>query len=161
MKLYQINEQLRNLVEHGDCFVDVETGEVFNQEAVDQLQIDREAKIDGIATIIKELTNEVGDLAVEIKALQMRKQAKENRVNWLKKYLQDCLEGQKWENARHAISYRKTKAVLLTDWQKVPEMYFKDQTEKDIAKSALLADLKAGKVIPGCELEERTSMVLK
>lgn len=40
MQLYKINEQLERLIDAGELFVDTETGEVFDDKALDQLALD-------------------------------------------------------------------------------------------------------------------------
>lgn len=58
MSLYQINQQILSLEKMDDDYVDTETGEVISQEEFDQLNIDREEKIESICLWIKNLKAE-------------------------------------------------------------------------------------------------------
>ena len=87
MKLYQINEGLRALLEgQTDRFIDEENGEIFSLENIENLQLARDEKIEGCAVVYKEMTAEAAAIAAEIKNLQKRKEAIEGRAESLKGY---------------------------------------------------------------------------
>ena len=60
MKLYEINEQMQQLLENGfdaEC-IDMETGEILRKiasEKLDKLMLDEQAKIENTALFIKNL----------------------------------------------------------------------------------------------------------
>ena len=60
MTLFEINEQIQKAIELG---FDPETGEILDASALEQLQIDRDEKIENICLYIKDLTAEAKALA--------------------------------------------------------------------------------------------------
>lgn len=72
MKLYEINEQLESLLMIGDEYVDTSTGEVLMKEAVDELRMEKEAKIEGCLLFVKNMTAEAEAIKAEIDKLTAR-----------------------------------------------------------------------------------------
>ena len=75
MTLYEINEALMRALE-----IDPETGELLNPDAVEELSIARDEKIENIALWIKNLESDASEIKAEIKSLTDRAKAKENRA---------------------------------------------------------------------------------
>ena len=73
MSLYHIDQAILALV-------DPETGEIMDGEAFDQLQMERETKLENIALWIKNLKAENAAIRQEEKALAERRKAGENKV---------------------------------------------------------------------------------
>lgn len=105
MNLYQIDEEIMKCV-------DMETGEIVDAVMLDQLQMDRNTKIENIACWIKNLNADVEAFKKEKQTLAERQKAAENRVESLKKYLAYHLAGQKFSTPRVAISFRKTSRTI-------------------------------------------------
>lgn len=160
-KLYEINQTLMNIIEDGGVFVDSETGEVFDQTALDELQMAFEDKVNSCLMVMRQYETDGDAAGAEIARLQRLKRSYQNRAAYLKDYVQFCLGGEKFKSSKFNVSYRNTRSVNITDWREVPDEYFKEQTEADISKSAIMADLKAGKTVPGAELTEKISMIVK
>ena len=112
MTLYQINEQIAKAIELG---FDPETGEILDESALEQLQMDRDEKIENICLYIKDLIAESKALADEAKALTERKERSAKKAESLKNYLQAMLDGQKWKSSKAIVSYRKTQSVVVDD----------------------------------------------
>ena len=160
MKLYEIDNAIDELIRNS---VDPETGEVMDfTEQLDALQMDREAKIENIGLLIKNLTAEAAAIRNEEKALADRRRAEENHVERLKNYLMASLGGEKFSTAKVAISYRKSTAVYIEDevefLREHPE-YARIKTELD--KASLKDALKNGEAVTGAALEERNSMIVR
>ena len=156
MTLYEINEQIQKAIELG---FDPETGEILDASALEQLQIDRDEKIENICLYIKDLTAEAKALADEAKALSERKERSAKKAESLKNYLQAMLDGQKWKSSKAAVSYRKTQSVVVDDLEALKPEFLRIKKEAD--KTAIKEVLKAGAAVSGAHLEEKQSMSIK
>lgn len=161
--LYEINADLEALLGQ----VDEETGEVlFDPEALDALLMEREQKLEGVALAIKNITAEAVAIKTEEDALKERRQRLEKKKDGLLKYLQTALEGEKFETARVAVSYRKSQKTEITDQDKF--MAWASQHDEYLTfkapepnKTAIKAAIKDGAEIPGAALVDSVSMTIK
>lgn len=152
--LYTINQEILNCV-------DLETGEILDEQAFEALQMERNDKLENIALWVKNLLSEAEALKAEEKAFAERRKAAENKAESLKRYLDSALKGQKFNTTKVAISYRKSTAVevdeskLPAKWLRVvPETHVVDRVE--IAKA-----LKAGETVDGAVLVERNNIQIR
>lgn len=156
MTLYEIDQQIVKAIELG---YDPETGEILDASALEQLQIDRDEKIENICLYIKDLTAESKALAEEAKALTERKERSAKKAESLKNYLAVILNGQKWKSSKAVVSYRKTQAVVVDDLDSLPPGYLRIKKEPD--KALIKECIKGGGTIKGAHLEDRQSMSVK
>lgn len=70
------------------------------------------------------------------------------------------LQGQKIKDVQYAITWRKSKAVEITDDKAVPDIYRIPQPDK-IDKAGINRALKSGVEIPGAELVEKENIQIK
>ena len=154
MNLFQIDEEIMN------CCIDTETGEVVNAEYLEQLQMDRDTKIENIACWIKNLQADAEALKAQKQAFADRQKATENKAESLKKYLSEYLGGQKFSTDKVAISFRKTSAVNVIDMTKIPEEFLKYK-DPEPDKTAIKNAIKAGAVVAGAEVVEGQSISIK
>ena len=157
MTLYEINTSITNAIEHG-C--DTETGEIISADELDALQIAREEKIENIGLLIKNLNAEAAALKAEKDAFAARQKSAENRVEWLKRYLANNLNGETFKTSRIAMSWRKSDAVEIQSMESVPEAYMKYK-DPEPDKMAIKKALKAGECVPGCVLVEKNNLQIK
>ena len=151
--LWQIEEEIM------DC-VDMETGEIIDIERLDQLQMDRDSKIENIALYIKNLLSDAEGIKAEKENLAQRQKVAENKANSLKKYLSGYLAGQKFSTARVAISFRKSESVNIKDSTAIPKEYLKYK-DPEPDKTAIKSVLKSGKAVPGAELVQNQNIQIK
>ena len=156
MNLYDIEYEITNCV-------DPETGEIIDEKRLDALQMAREKKIENILLWIKNLKSEAGAIREEEKKLADRRQSDEKKAESLTQYVQNVLNGEKFNTSRVVVSYRKSEAVIVDDLQLMQEtcdeyLKYKDP-EPDKAK--IKAALKDGITVPGCHLEERQNITIK
>ena len=156
MSLYTIMYEIENF----EFEVDEETGEVVNFDKLDELEVERDTKIENIGLYIKNLDAESKMIREEEKCLAERRRVKENKMESLKKYLMDCLDGQKFETSKLKISYRKSQRVECPDYTIVPLEYIKLK-DPEVDKVAVKEALKKGISVNGCQLIENTSIVIK
>lgn len=151
--LYEIEQAIM------DC-VDMETGEIIDIDRLDQLQMDRDTKIENIALYIKNLLSDVAGIKAEKDNLAQRQKVAENKANSLKRYLSGYLAGQKFSTARVAISFRKSESVNIEDITAIPEEYLKYK-DPEPDKTAIKSMLKSGKKVPGAELVQNQNIQIK
>lgn len=166
MRLYDIDTQLEAALE---AAFDPETGEILDEEAmvrVDELQLARDTKIEGVALWIKNLTAEVEALEREEKAFSARKKAAKNKVERLKGWLSYALHGEKFKTDKAAISWRRSEALEIDedlDPMRLVEIdpYFIKLPPPEFNKTKIKEALKDGTEIPGVRLVERQNIQIK
>ena len=159
MKLYEIDNAIL------EC-IDMETGDVIDVERLNDLQMEREAKIENVALWIKDLKAEAEAIKAEKMALAERQKATENKAESLKNWLAYALDGQKFSTARCAVSFRKTEAVEVTP--EGLENLMRDGCDELLTyeqpkpnKTAIKQALKDGLNVQGVRLTQNTSTIIK
>lgn len=160
-KLYEIREDLERLIEIGaDKWVDEETGEIIDKEAFDALNMELDAKIEGVALGYKNEDAEAKAIKAEIANLTERMKRHEKRAEGYKNFLQMVLAGNKFETAKVVIKQTKSKVCEWDGNTEGLEAYMKPQEPK-FDKASARADLMAGKEVPHCTLVEKQSISIK
>lgn len=161
LSLYHIDQALENLIDH-------ETGEVLDFEAFEELQMARDAKIDGIACWTKNLTAEAKAIREEELELADRRKKLERKRERLLDYLNRALDGQPYQSARCAISYRKSVSTEITDMAGLVQWCidngYEDKVQyapPTVGKSDIAPLLKAGVKVEGAELVAKQNMGVK
>lgn len=152
--LYEINEQILNCI-------DLETGEIVDTDQFDNLQIERNDKIEGIALWYKNLLSEANQYKNEKNSFSDKQKRAENKAESLKNYLDSALKGSKFDTVKVNISYRKSSSVNVLDIDKLPEEYKKSVTTVSADKLELAKVLKSGKAIDGAEMVENSNIQIK
>ena len=153
MNLYEIDNAIMNCV-------DMETGEIVDMEALEDLQMERDQKIENIGCWIKNLLADAKALKEEKDNLAARQKAAENKAASLKAYLSSYLNGEKFKTAKVSISYRKSDSVNIAEGAVIPEEYLK-YSEPTPDKIGLKAALKAGEKIQGISLVTSNNIQIK
>ena len=160
--LYDIDQDILNCV-------DLETGEILDTEKLDALQMEREAKLEGVALWVKDLKAESAAVKEEADKLTTRRKAIDNKIESIKTWLVHALDGEKLKTPRCNVYQTHSQRVAVADEPALinflqtleePEKFlrFKDpELKRDEIKKAL----KDGTIIPGAELEETESVVIK
>lgn len=133
MNLYEIKQEFEKAIE--EC-VDMETGEIINPTRLDELNMVLTDKRENVALYIKNLSAEAKAIDEEAKNLTNRKRVLNNKVEGLKKYLADNLEGHKFETAKVVVSFRKSEQLEINSIEHIPTEYLISQEPK-IDKVAL------------------------
>lgn len=155
--LYEIDKAIMDW----EMEIDPETGEILNYEELDNLQMAREQKIEGIGLYFKNISAEAEMVKAEAKNLTERYKRLENKAESLKKYLAYALQGEKFSTPRLAVSYRKSESVEIGQdfvydkkWCEVSTTYKPD-------KKKLKDAIKSGKEIKGVKLIEKQNISVK
>lgn len=161
MKLYEIDNAIL-------ACLDAETGEILDLEQLEQLQLERDQKIEGVALYIKDLLGDAAKIKTEEAALVERRRAKEAKAERLKEYLNKALEGQAFETARVRLSFRRSTKVEISDQLALLEYLEKNNLEScltykmpEISRTEVGKLLKAGEEVPGAALTESQNLQLK
>ena len=160
MTLYEINDEIRAAADAA-YIVDEETGEIIEKDQyIDELNVMKEEKVENIALYIKNLIAEAAAIKAEKDALAKRQKAAENKADYLKRYLNGCLSGEKFSTPRVSLSYRKTTSVSIPDVYIVPDDYLR-KVEPSPDKTAIKAAIKSGQVFAWAKLVEAQSLIIK
>lgn len=163
MRLYDINKDIENTIEDMFINVDEKTGEV-KQEYVDrlnELQVQKEEKLENIGCYIKNLDAEVKAMEEEAKALNKRKDVLKKKSERLKKYVASILNGEKFESTKVVFSFRKSDEVNIVDESLIPEEYMRTTTKIEPNKDAIKKAIKEGKEVRGAFLVDKNNMSVK
>jgi len=165
MKLYEINNDILNLLEN-DMVIDEETGEViWDADNFDSLIQNRDEKWENCGLFIKNLNAEIDSLKTEEKNLKQRRQAKEKKVQRLSDYLRYSMQltdDRKFETARVVLSLRKSKRVEIDDIEKLPKEFIKEKVEVSADKTKLKDAIdKHGMEIDGARIVENDNLNIK
>lgn len=153
MTLYEIDQELLSCI-------DAETGEVIDAEKLNSLQMERETKIESVALWIKDLKAEAEALKAEKQAFADRQKAAENKAESLKNWLSEALNGEKFKTTKVAVSFRKTKSVLVDSVYDLDAKYVKYK-DPDPDKKAIREAIEAGQTVKGAQLVENVSVTIK
>ena len=160
--LYEINQDILGCV-------DLETGEILDTEKLDALQMEREAKLEGVALWVKDLKAEAVAVKEEADKLTARKKALDNKIDGLKNWLLMALGGEKLNTPRCKVYQTHSQKVAVEDEGKLieflktledPERFLRFR-EPELRRDEIKKALKEGYMIPGAELEETESVVIK
>lgn len=157
MNLYEIKQDFEKAIE--EC-VDMETGEIINPTRLDELNMVLTDKRENVALYIKNLSAEAKAIDEEAKNLTNRKRVLNNKVEGLKKYLADNLEGHKFETAKVVVSFRKSEQLEINSIEHIPTEYLISQEPK-IDKVALKKSIKQGVVINGVQIITKQNIQIK
>ena len=168
--LFQLAEESRALYElSNDLEINEETGEVIdNTETLKQLFEEWEGnfidKLDSCQYIRKELESKAELLAAEIKRLQARKKALENRAERLKALMCDSMviSGETKLKGKHSFSVGTRKSLFI-DENATPEFFNQEyiRTIKEFDKKKITEDLKKGIVIDGAKMVEKINFSIR
>ena len=159
MTIYEIDNEIMNCI-------DMETGEVIDTEKLNDLQMERDAKIENVALWIKELNAEAEAIKNEKQALAERQRVAENKAESLKNWLAYALNGEKFKTAKCSISYRNSESVEVTEEGLEALMrehedlltYKTPEPNKKAIKDAIKND---GLTVAGVQLVQKTSTIIK
>ena len=151
-----------------DC-VDLETGEILDGEKLDALQMEREAKLEGVALWVKDLNAEAAAVKEEADKLTARKKALDNKIASLKQWLLYALNGEKLKTARCNVYQTHSTRLAVADEQKLIEFLktieeperFLTFREPELRKNEIKMALRNDYHIPGAALETTESVVIK
>lgn len=159
--LYEIDAALLALMANAESYAEEFAGEIPEDlgDKIDALEMAKGQKILDIGRLIKSLTAEAAMVRVEEKRLAARRQALDNKVDWLKGYLQQHMgHEEKYRDSAVVIGWHTSRAVEADEAQ-VPDKYWK--VKRELSKSLIADDIKAGVAVPGATIVERKSITIR
>lgn len=167
MTLYELDYMIARAIEEAVFGgIDIETGEILDGsfDKLEELNVEREMKLENIGLYIKNTTAEVEALKAEADKLKARAERKSKEIERLKGYVAESMtksQQDKFETARVAYSFRKSTAVKITNELAIPDDFMVTKIETKPDKKAITAAIKAGQFVAGAELVENRSLQIK
>ena len=158
MTLFDIDKAIEAFFEEN---VDPETGEILNIDALEELEMAREQKIENVGLFIKNLEAEADAVENQEKIFADRKKRIRKKIEGLKGFLGYALDGKPFKTDRVVMSFRKSESVLVKDDYLVPDEYCNISVVRKPDKKVLKDALKHGKEIMGVELVEKNNISVK
>lgn len=155
--LYEIDRDLL------DCF-DPETGEILDEDQFEALQIERDAKIEGVALAIKNLKVEFEAYAAEEKNFKAKKEAAAKKIEGMSEFLRAATREQNFHSIKVDVKFRKNPvSVQIDDDAEIPNEFYLPVRVPDpkLDKIAIKEALANGAEIKGCRLVQNISMSVK
>ena len=134
------------------------------KDTLDSIEDAIENKAENIAKLIRNLESDVSAYKEEEDRLKTKRQVTENKVKWLKTYLEDNMKltgKTKFKSGMFNFSIQKNPvSVNILDERIIPEEFLIPQLPK-IDKTALKDVLKTGVEIPGAELKQTEGLRIR
>ena len=160
-KLYEIQDDLARIIEIGaDRYVDGESGEIISKEDFENLQMEWQDKIEGVALGYKNEDAEAKAIKEEIDKLTERMNRHKKKAEGYKNFLAMVLDGKKFETAKALVKPTKSKVCEWDGSFEGLEKYAIPQEPK-FDKASARKDLLAGVKVPHCTLVEKTGVSIK
>lgn len=163
--LYKVADEIKKCFvvknNDGEYVVNEETGEIFDKDYLDQLQMDKEKKVDGIVCWIKDLQAEADACRHEEESFAERRKSAEKKIQNLKDYLTYWVAGEKFSTEHAKVSWRKSVTVNILNEEKIPKAFVISKTVTKPDKKALKEALSGGREIPGAELVTNQNIQIK
>lgn len=152
MNLYEINREILSCI-------DYETGEILDVQRLEMLEIAKEKKIENVALWIKNLESEAAALKKEKDSFAQREKSVKNKIESLKKYLENALQGQKFQTTKCAISFRTSTTLEMSEKAEIPEEFRKYSFDLD--KTKMKEAIKNGANYKGFWLQKNQKIQIK
>jgi len=166
MKLYELNEEIALAEGEIETWAMEHEGDITGcpfDKILDELNIEKEQKLLGVASWYKNLISDSKAIADEVKALTARKKAIEAKAERLKLYIDSGLEkGKKISDSKSALSWRKSVSVLVVcEPEALPAQYRTEKVVITADKAHLKEALKSGEKINCVSLSENLNLQIK
>lgn len=158
--LYEIDQEILSCI-------DLETGEILDVEKLNQLQMERDLKIEKVALWLKNLSADAEAYKAEKESFAEKEKAAKNKIEKLKDWLSYATGQQKFQTTKVQISFRKSEVVEIQDEaafiayaqkQRDDLLTYKEPT---VNKTAIKAAIKDGQEIDFCSIIEKQNIQVK
>lgn len=162
MSLYELDTKIKGCIQlDAEHVVDTEDGEIFDLQQFEALQMERDAKIEGMCCYIKNKLAEADAIDAEANTLSHRSGIIRKEVERCKAYLAGALYGEKFETPRCKITWRKSEVCNVLSMEEIPDEYKRTKVTVDADKTAIKKAIKGGAEVPGAEVIQKLNMTLK
>lgn len=152
MNLFEIKAEILNCI-------DMETGEVVDAEALNNLTMEHDSKIENLACWYKNLMAEAEALKNEKNAFAEREKRAENKAESIKLYLAAALDGEKFKTDKCICNFRTSKSVEILDPENIPEHLLKVKYEPN--KTEIKLAIENGEAVPGAVISVNNNISIK
>lgn len=152
MTLFDINKEIR------DC-IDLDTGEILDEERLRNLQIGRHEKRRNYVFAIMNLSAMAKACREQEERFKHRRERAKKTIKWLRDTLQDDLAGQTMTEPEFTISYRMSQVVDIQNEDMIPRKFTSIEYKPD--KNAIKTAIKAGEKVAGAILMNKQNMVIR
>ena len=150
MNLYEISNEILNCV-------DGETGEIIDFERLQELEIEKNTKIENLGLWYKNLLSDAQAFKKEIEILKERKKKAESKAEQIKNWISNVLNGGKFETARMQMTWRKSKTIEtkydFIEWARKNRDDLLTFKEPIPNKKAIKAALESGQDVHALEVD--------
>lgn len=165
-KLYEINRDIEDLL---NAVTDPDTGEIVDLDALDDLLLERDQKIENTIIYRKDVLAEAKAVCAELLELEKRYTRLMKTADGLEGYIVKALDGQNFKTARCEVTHRMSEETEVDPefikWayeQKEDMSAFIKHTETDKAdKMAIKRYLKSGGTLEHCRLVKKDNIQIK
>jgi len=123
------------------------------------------AKVDSFGQFLRVQSATADACKKEAQRLASKAKTAEGRISWLKAKYLDIMRSngiRKIQGNVYALSIRESDAVAVPmDVSALPEIYLRRKESVEADKAVIKEALKAGQVIPGCELRKSYSLQVR
>lgn len=163
MNFYNVNEKHKALLHKAELEAEQNEGEL--SELIYNELVNSEQNLleygESFLVMSKEKTLLSNAIKAEIKEMQARvKKLDEQAEKYISIAVNEC-GCQAGDRAELILKCTKSVATKIVDEGKISKDYKTTKVVESVNKKAILADLKAGKEVDGCELEEKNNWKLK
>lgn len=163
-KLYEINHDIETLI---NAVTDPDTGEVVDLDALEDLLMEREQKIENVILFRKDVISEMRAIGEEIDVLETRLSRLEKTSESLKGYIGKALGGENFKTARCEVTHRQSESVEVDPefckWaidslkaDLVTQKYTSAPNKAEIKKA-----LKNGADLQFCRIVKKDNLIIK
>lgn len=157
MTLFEIDDAIRNF----EFEVDEETGEITNCDALDELHMAREQKIENIGLLIKNYSAEADAIKSEIEHMTLRMKRLQRKRESLLDYMKYALQGEPFSTPRMEAVWRTSKSVEIIDSNIVPDELCRISVKREPDKTLIKKAIKDGKEVAGARIVENRNLNIK
>lgn len=165
-KLYEIKADIENLL---NSVTDPETGEVVDTDALDDLLMERDQKLESVALYCKDINAEIVAITHEIMIQEQRVERLKKTYEGLKHYLAAALDGQKFSTPKCEVSFRKSESVDIdegfiewaSDINNLALHFLKHKETITPDKTQIKQFLKSGGTLEHCRIIEKKNITIK
>lgn len=143
--------------------IDTETGEIIDENLLNELQLERDTKIENIAKWIKNLEADSKAYKEQKDIFAQKQKSAESKMDSLKRYLSAYLDGNQFEAKDKSIkcTFRKSESVNILSLDELRDEYKVEKIEVSADKKAIKEAIKNGLVVAGAELITSNNLQIK
>ena len=162
MRLNDIELEISNILAVADELPEGE--QEMAMEYLDSLGELEVEKVDAIGYAVRKRKAEIAFLQEEERRIRARRQAMESRLERFREYLRDTFRTNnltKLKGMKTTMYLMKSESVDVFHAAELPEKFVVTKIEHQPDRAKIKEAIKNGSTVPGAQLQERTSLVVK